>query len=694
MASSGLMSIGMRAMFANYSEMQTTGHNIANASVAGYSRQSVVLATSQGQYTGNGYFGKGVDVVTVQRASNRFLTAQAQAATAMSKMDDTRQTQLAQLENVFPTGDTGMGSSMSNFLNAFVDLANTPADSSARQVVLARASEVAARFATAGSNIDMLQSGVNDDLKNSVAEVNTLAGQVASLNGQIAAARGLGQPPNDLMDKRDELVKEISGYVKVSTIEADDGTTGVFVAGGQRLVLGSSATALQVVPDAADSSRSALAMDDGKGLRPISTDLLVGGSISGLIRFQNEDLVDARNKLGQMAASFSYEVNDTQHHGLDLGQPAVAGVDMFKVTDPQAVANRNNARAAGGNYDATVTMTTVDGTQLQASDYDMKADPAVAGGYTITRLADGVDFSAAPDGSGGFTFQRLGKPSVDASTGALSYAGAPMALGSSMDGFSLKLSTLSGGAPAVTDRFLLQPVGRAASGMSRVLDDPNGIAAAAPQTAVMAATNTGTASVARLNVTDNTNVPSKAVRIDFTGTTTVGGVTTMQWTATDLGTNTAISSGNWGSGTAIHVNGQDLMLNGVPAVGDQVTLSATAHPESNNGNALGFAALRDAKMVGQQVQSGGALAGGATVTDAYASAIADIGVRVQAAKTSASISAAGTQQADQAVSARMGVNIDEEAANLIQYQQGYQAAAKVLQVAQSIFNTMLQVAGG
>src|SRR4051812_31082719 len=159
MTSSALMSIGMRAMFANYSSMQTTGHNIANAQTPGYSRQTVDLATSGGQFTGAGFFGKGVDVVGVQRATDRFLTMQAQAASSMASMDDAHASNLKQLEAVFPSGDTGMGAAMGAFLNAFVDLGNSPGDSSARQVILADASEVADRFASAGQQIDMLQNG-------------------------------------------------------------------------------------------------------------------------------------------------------------------------------------------------------------------------------------------------------------------------------------------------------------------------------------------------------------------------------------------------------------------------------------------------------------------------------------------------------------------------------------------------------
>src|SRR6201987_260275 len=126
MSSSALMSIGERAMFANYASMQTTGHNIANAQTPGYSRQTVQLASSGGQDTGAGFMGRGAAVVPVRRASDSFLTSQAQVASSMAAMDDARSSNLQQLETVFPPGDNGMGAAVGNFMNAFVDLVNSP----------------------------------------------------------------------------------------------------------------------------------------------------------------------------------------------------------------------------------------------------------------------------------------------------------------------------------------------------------------------------------------------------------------------------------------------------------------------------------------------------------------------------------------------------------------------------------------
>jgi len=669
MSSSALMSIGQRAMFANYASMQTTGHNIANAQTPGYSRQTVQLASSGGQDTGAGFIGKGVDVVTVQRASDAFLTSQSQVASSMAAMDDARSTNLQQLETIFPPGDTGMGAAVGNFMNAFVDLANSPSDSSARQVILSDAAEVADRFATAGGQLDRLQNGVTYDLTNSVAQVNQMAAQVASLNGDIAALRGSSSAPNDLLDQRDQLIKQIGNLVKVSTIAADDGTMGVFIAGGQRLVLGAEAQQLVVTPDPANTGRSAISISDSGITHELSTDLLVGGSISGLMNYQNQDLVAARNQLGQMAAAVSARVNQVQGYGIDLSSPAGAGNPVFAVGGPIAIPNVHNSRDASGGFAASVSLTVTDGSQLKASDYTLAADAAADGGYIVTRESDGEQFSMAPDGAGGFTYTRQ-------SDGA--------AMGSSMDGFQIAIN----GSPAATDSFELEPVGRAAVSMTRVLDDPAGLAAAAPMTAVMGVANKGTATVAALNVTSPSADPTISTAINFTDASG-----DYSYTLTNSsGTVTASGTGTWTAGQPIALNGYQLTLNGVPANGDTISVTKTAHPESNNGNALAMVALRDDAFVGRDMQIDGSLLDGETATDAYASVLANIGVRVQSAKTSSTISQAASDQADDAVADKSGVNLDEEAGRLIQFQQGYQAAAKVLQVAQAIFDTLLQMA--
>lgn len=639
-----LLSIGVSAMTANYAALQTTGNNIANANVAGYSRQQVELATRQGQFSGAGFFGKGVDVAGVTRSYNAFLTREAAGTKSLAAGDQARLDQLTRLEQVFPPGEQGLGYASGQLLNAMGDLASRPQDASMRQVVLARAQELATRFAAAGGQLDILQQGVTQDLKNSISGVNTLTQRIADVNEQIARVSGSGQSANDLLDERDRLVSDLSAYVQVTTIPADDGTLGVFMASGQRLVLGHDATQLALVPDSFDPSRQAVGLVENGSARALPPELVGAGSLGGLLRFQNEDLALARNQLGQMATALATRINDQQALGLDLRTPAGSGAPLFALGVPQALPAVTNARDAAGNFVSGVSLTVTDATQLQASEYDLRSDPLNAGQYLLTRRSDGVVRSIAS--------------------------------GDTVDGLRIDIGPP---APAATDRFLLQPVARAAIGMRLVLDDPRGLAAASPLEATRGLTNSGTASVASLSVISATANPQNTASIAFTSNTG-----DYAWELRDSTSNTLVSSGTgtWQAGAPIALAGFELQLNGVPASGDTFTVARTAYPASNNGNALALTALRDQPVVD-----------GETITDAYASAMAGIGVRVQSARSAASISQAVAASAQSERASQAGVNLDEEAARLLQFQQSYQAAAKVLQVAQSLFDTLLQVAG-
>nr|WP_316640358.1 flagellar hook-associated protein FlgK [uncultured Roseateles sp.] len=666
MGTSALISLGTRAMFANYAALQAVGQNIANANTPGYSRQTVELSNSTGQYTGAGFFGKGVDVTTVTRSHDEFLTREAATSRAVSAMDATRSSKLSQLEKVFGTGADGLGYAASQLLNSMVDVSTHPADPSARQSALARAQEAASRFSDAGKQLDALQDGVAMDMRTTVATVNQLAKQIVEANNKIAAVQGGGHTPNDLLDQRDHLISELSEHVQVSTMIATDGTMGVFIGGGQRLVLGGSAQELTVLQNEYDPARVQLGIIEANGTRMLDENTLGGGSIAGILQYQNVDLQQARNLVGQLAVSFSSEINKQQALGLDMTSAAGSpGAALFSVGPPLALPAATNARDPGGAFTSRVNLSITDANQLKASSYELVADPAgTPGSYQLTRLSDGNKQLVAD--------------------------------GDTVDGFKISFGAVP---PGATDRFLLQPVTRAANDMQRIMDKPSGLAAASPVTGTVGANNKGTGTIAAVSAvlpsTDPSVIPDIKVNITFTSDTG-----DYSYDFVDRASGGVVSSGvgTWQPGQAIELNGFQLKLNGVPkgptggSTGDTFTVDKTALPATSNGNALAFLALRDKQMVGKQLQPDGSITGGATLTDAYASAMSDIGVRVQGAATKANISGSVAATAEQERSSKAGVNLDEEAARLMQFQQSYQAAAKVLQVAQSVFDTLLQVA--
>ena len=665
---SSLLQLGITAMFANQSALQTIGQNIANANTPGYSRQSVVLTTPPGQFTGAGFFGKGVSVDTVVRAHNDFLTAQANSSSSTQALDETHSDALTQLQKVFPTDDTGIGAAASTFFSNLINVANSPADPSARQVALSGATELAARFASAGQQLTSLQAGVVSDLKADVAQVNQIAKQIAQANVAIAKAQGSGQTPNDLLDQRDQLVAKLSKFLQVTTLPASDGSMGVFIGGGQRLVLGTQALELSVTPDSYDPTKARVAIQETNGPRALDSSVLTGGSITARLLFQNDDLQHAKELLGQMATAITNRVNQQQALGLDLSQPPGAGAPIFRTADPSALPASTNVRNLDGTFASSVGLSITDATQLQATSYKLRQSPdGTPGAYEITRLSDGLVRNVSD--------------------------------GATVDGFTITIGNAAG--MASNDSFLLQPVSQAAQNMKAVLTNPAGIAAASPLTSSIAATNTGTATVRSLYAVNSNIDPTLApATIQFIGPN-ADDPTKMDYTLSL--SNGTVMSGIWTAGKPIGNEpdanpaidlGFELTLDGVPRAGDQIDLAATQYTSNNNGNAKAFLDMQTEDFVGRSLRPDGSVSPGSNINDAYAAAMGDIGARVQGSNYLSKVSTAVASDAETARSNQAGVNIDEEAARLMQYQQGYQAAAKVLQTAQSLFTQLLQIVGG
>jgi flagellar hook-associated protein 1 FlgK len=625
-----LMQLGTRAMFAAYAQLQTTGQNISNANTPGYSRQQVSLGTAAGQYTGAGFFGRGVTVESVTRATNMFLTAQVAATRSAAASDAARLGMLQQLERVFNIGPGGLGFAATSLFNAFADLAAAPADLSARQAVLARAEDFASLARSNSDQIEMLQANVVNDVRNSVQDVNAMAAQVANLNSQIVSALATSHTPNDLMDARDSLIAKIGEKLEVQTINSSDGSVSVFVGGGQSLVLGGQSNDLVARRDPMDPARVALSIQVPGFETPLVESQLGAGSMAGLIEFQNKDLTDARNRLGQLVASLGAVMNQQQSFGIDLaGQP---GGPLFTMGAPVAVPRSTNG-APAGQVDLAVT----DPSVLKASEYLLEEDLSAPGTWVATRLSDGFRHTGLTGG------------------------------GEVIDGFSVTFSA----PPLAGDKFLLKPVSTAAMNTATAITNPRGIAAASPLQASAPAANTGTMSIGTLDIVASPTVAYGPLTVQFTSATG-------DYDILDGGI--PVASGTWDGSAPIQFNGFSLSLKGVPALNDTVAINPTTVPAASNGNALSFDGLASRLLIDGQ-----------TVTDAYAETLSSVGVRVQGMTAAAETSANVAQRTEEALTSEVGVNLDEEAARLIQYQQAYQAAAKMLQTAQQVMDTLISL---
>ena len=650
-----LLNVGSRALLANQAALQTAGHNIANVSTPGYSRQSVVLQTVQGQFTGGGYIGKGVDVQTIQRNHSELLTRQSTAASAVDAGDTVRMDRLRQLQEVFSGGASGIGASINDMMNALSDVVSAPTDLTARSVALTRMDETAARMRDASQRLDEIGYTVAEQLKGSMVAVNSLAKNIAGINEQIARAKGNGQPANDLLDQRDQLIRELNQHIQTSQVAADDGTVSVFVAGSQPLVLGNQAATLSIddpIDFGAGSGKKVLSfLAPGSSTKvELNESMLGGGQVAGLLRFQNNDLAEGRNLLGRMAIAISESMNTQNRLGLTLnGQP---GENLF------APISLGNATPSNFNTStATMALTVTDPTALQASSYTISFTAGDAG--SVTRHSDGKVFNF--DGS----------------------ALPPVTVASvfSAQGLGVTLS----GAVNAGDQFVINSLQGAAAELQALQYSPTDLAAANPVNAAMGATNGGSLQLASLKATGPITQPATGspVTIAFTA----GSPAT--YSATVPGPPVAtIATGNYVSGEKIAINGWEIALQGAPKSGDTVTVGNATDSQygdwykRDTGNASALMALRDVPMFDN-----------ATLADGFASAMAQVGTRTQSAQFAAELSSSIAANLERDRTAVSGVNLDEEAARLIQYQQAYQASAKMIQIAQNIFDTLIQGLG-
>jgi len=667
-----VLNVGARALLANQVVLQTVGNNIANVNTPGYSRQSAVLQTVQGQFTGGGYIGKGVDVLTIQRNYSEFLTRQSTLAAAADAGDNIRSANLKLLGGIFEGGNTGLGAAVNDMLNSFSDVASAPTDLTARTVALTRVSETASRMRAASQRLDDLQAGVAQELGEKITAINTLAKKIADVNAQVARAQGSGQSPNDLLDQRDQLIRDLNQFVQTSSIPASDGTVGIFIGSSQALVLGDTVAPVTLVSDDFnDPLKNKLAIMRSGQTIIIEESRLGGGEVAGLLKFQNSDLVEGRNLLGRITLSVTTSMNAQHALGLDLD--GNVGGNLFTPTSfansimaPAAPAKLNGGVGAT-NFTLSIADVINDVPKFAASDYELMFSTDTTG--MVTRLSDGV--TNAFDFGAGTTPNTI-----------------------TFDGLTL---TSDGTAAAAGDRILIKPFSDSASNISAEFSTPRALAVASPIAGKMGTTNAGSLQLASMQA--RTNPPTAVpVTLRFIGNGTYIRSDEDPVAFLDPANNGSFTAYSYTSGQAIQANlpidatvtpytyvtpltEWSVTLQGIPKDGDTFTIETqpTTYRNLNGGNATAMMTLRDTAMFD-----------GAALTDGYAGMISQLGIRAQSANYSATVSSSIAANLEKDRTGASGVNLDEEASKLLQYQQAYQAAAKLIQVAQGIFDTLIQ----
>lgn len=424
--------VGLSALTAYQRALATTAHNVANVDTPGYSRQVVDFRTQPPSYSGSGWSGSGVQVAVVRRQYDAFLAEQVRSSLGSSGEADVYESYATQLDNLFSDPSLSLDPVLQDYFGALNGVANDPTSVAARQVLLAQGEVLVDRFHFHDRRMDEIARGVNLDIEAAVKDINGYAKSIAELNDAIVGAAGFnsGQPPNDLLDQRDELVNRLSSLVNVTYYAQDDGALNVFIGKGQALVIGNKAQTLAVTSDEADTSQRRILFGTGAATRDITADLS-GGEVGGLLRIRSQLIEPSKNQLGLVAVGVADAINRQHRLGLDL--TGAAGGDFFNA--PAGVvldSSRNN-----GTGSVSISLTDV--SALRASDYRLDYDGT---DYTLTRLADGATWT---------------NPAT-------------------VDGFTLSITA----GAAAGDSFLIQPVKNGAAEIGMAISNVNGIAAASP----------------------------------------------------------------------------------------------------------------------------------------------------------------------------------------------------------------------
>ncbi len=612
--------------------LTTTSNNVANVGTEGYTRQRVDIVTRPSVAFGDGFFGSGARVSGVQRIEDQFLNARVQTSASDVSRLNSYLSLIQRVDNLLSDSQGGLDNALQNFFNSLQDLSNDPSSIPTRQVVLSNAETLVARFKDLDQKYNDINQEINTRLTSDINEVNSLASSIAELNQRIVEAKAVTSGagvPNDLVDQRNVLIERLSERISVSTVELNDGSVNVFIGGGESVVIGNLSRQLFTINDPNNPGELRVGIDAGAGTFDI-TNKITGGSVSGLLDFRNEQLSEIRNQTGRIALVLANTFNTRHQEGLDAN--GALGTNFFTVAGAQTISSQNNTGTA------SVTTTITDYSQLTSSDYELSFDGSV---FTLTRLSDGVSTSAASS---------------------------PI----NIDGIQVDVV----GAAAAGDLFLIQPTRQGAAGIDVLLTNTSQIAAASPVRTLENTSNLGNGNITAAEILDINNADLlDTVEIRFNTPPSTFDVVNVTDGITIAAGVSYTNNGN------IDFNGIRVQVQNQPEAGDVFTIEQNTGGVGDNTNALSLLDIQTSQTVG----------GTATLQEAYGALVGQVGTVSRQTNISSQ-----TQQAllDQAVQERdnvSGVNLDEEAINLVRYQQAYQAAAQVIATSNSLFETFLGI---
>ncbi|MDF0532963.1 flagellar hook-associated protein FlgK [Shewanella sp. A32] len=630
-----LLNIARSGVLAAQSQIGVTSNNISNVNTDGYSRQVATQATQDSQYLGGNYYGTGTYVADVKRIYNDFAARELRIGQTTLSTAEMSYNKLSGLDQMLSNTGSTLTSSLDGFFSSLNDLADQPSDTGIRQTVLSSAQQLAANFNQMDGYLDSEMNQTNDEISGITDRINEISKEMANINQELMKT---DTPDPQLLDKQDSLIKELSQYAEVNVIPLDNGGRSIMMGSSFMLVSGEVAMSMGTTTGDPYPTKSALTYTLGNTTLKVDPSKL-GGQLGALYDYRDNTLQPASQQLGQMALGVADAFNTLQSQGFDLnGQ---VGQNIFTdINDPLMAQGRVGAYTGNGGT-AVLSATIDDVGALTGDSYQLRY--TTSGTYELTNNQTGAVANLTLNGS------------------ALQSA----------DGFTLNIDT---GALAAGDRFEIRPTANAAGTLQVEMTDPKGLAAASPK--ITAGTANASSAVASLVSIDNradTNFPGTGSELTYT-IDALG-----NYTATDAYGAVVTTGTTTGTPPQISDNGFTFQVDALPASGTNSYTFDLSLAVGDNSNAIAMADLADSKIME---------GGNATLADVFQQTKLDVGSQTKAAEVSMNSAQSIYDQAYNRMQSESGVNLDEEAANLMKFQQAYMASARVMTTANSIFDTL------
>ncbi len=619
---SDLLNLGAQSVLTSQRQLNTTGHNISNVNTEGYSRQSVIQGTNMPRQYGGQTFGMGVHVENVRRSWDQFAVKELDTSTTHYARKVDVEENLEMLSNMLSSvASKKIPENLNEWFDSVKSLADSPNDVGARKVVLEKADLITKNMNDFQETIRGQYEVTNRKLDLGIKRINQLAIEIRDLNRLMMRTPG---PHNDLMDKHEKLVNELSEYTKV-TVTPRKNAEGfnVHIGNGHTLVSGTEASELKMIDGYPDVHQRRLAMIEGKGIKPI-TSKDIDGKIGAMLDMRDKQIPYLMDQLGKMATTFSQEVNVLQSQGLDLN--GEVGGNIF--TDINSDIATKSRVIAHSNSKADLRVYIDNTSKMVAGEYDLQY---VDGDYYVTR----------PNGD------RFEAPMEDGNI--------------VVDGLRIEIrEDLADG-----ERVMIRPTRLGAAQMKMATNDPKAIAAQSYE-----ASTTFAQGKAQFHIKDAGDLREFAVVISPDG---------KQFAVTDPKGKVLMQPQDYPPDGPVTVQGTTFELTKGALPNDKFTANLVPS-EGDNGNLIKMQNIQTDKKLNN---------GESTILDVYHDLNTEMGLRKSTASRLTDVARLEKQAAQERIASISGVNLDEEAANMMKFQQAYMASSRIMQTANDTFNTIL-----